>query len=50
VITLWYTISSKRFSGQIQLKFFSKASCIPTSLQGIGTLKSSLVVPTTLAG
>jgi hypothetical protein len=40
-------LSSKRFLGQIQLKFFSKASWIPTSLQDIGTLKSSLVVPTT---
>jgi hypothetical protein len=32
------------------LKFLSKASGNPTSLQGIGTLMSSLVVPTTLTG
>jgi hypothetical protein len=29
-------LSSNGFSGQIQSKFFSKASCNPTSLQGIG--------------
>jgi hypothetical protein len=40
--TLWShfgtLLLSKRFLGQIQLKFFSKASWIPISLQGIGTL------------
>jgi hypothetical protein len=40
-------LSSKGFSETIQSKFFSKASCNPTSLKGIGTLISSLVVPTT---
>src|SRR3954468_1674272 len=45
-------LSSKRFSGAIQSKFFSKASCIPTSLKGMGILNSSLglvlsEVPTT---
>jgi hypothetical protein len=37
-------LSSKGFSGTIQSKFFSKASCIPTSLKGIGILISSLFV------
>jgi hypothetical protein len=40
-------LSSKGFLGTIQSKFFFKALCNPTSLQGIGTLMSSLVVPTT---
>src|SRR3954466_13560460 len=35
-------LSSKRFSGAIQSKFFSRASCIPTSLKGMGILNSSL--------
>jgi hypothetical protein len=40
-------LSSKGFSRTIQSKFFYKASCIPTSLKGIGTLISSVFVPTT---
>src|SRR3954468_10606853 len=34
--------SSKIFLGAIKSKFFSKASCIPTSLKGMGILNSSL--------